>query len=214
VTLQITGVQLYDPTNGLVTMTVVTPQQVSANRRLEWKRKENRLRCVEAVRCSRFSQGGEKTCGGAVPSDDEWCAWARAQRTVRHFLGAGNRHSEDVDLPKIKRELVRQDPRRQKTGPEFDDAEAGMVIGRISSGALWPVVEREGINYRIEMKVPGARVVHDCACRPRRRCRSTNRASTTVVARAGGRSRRARSLEPRAAPLRQLHVSQMVTPEL
>jgi len=72
--------------------------------------------------------GGEKRFARVrFPSDEEWCAWARAQRTVRHFLGRGKSQSEDVDLPKINAELF-ADPHGQKT-VRVDDAEAGMVIG-------------------------------------------------------------------------------------
>ena len=63
-----------------------------------------------------------------------------------------------MDLPKINAELFAK-IRTNKEGPEFDDAEAGMVIGRVERCAV-ASVEREGINYRIEMKVPGTRVVH------------------------------------------------------
>ena len=42
VTLQITGVQLYDPTNGMVTMTSPRRYRASANRSLEWKPKRKR----------------------------------------------------------------------------------------------------------------------------------------------------------------------------
>ena len=65
--------------------------------------------------------GGEKSCEVRFPTDEEWCAWARAQRTVRHFLGRGKSHSEDVDLPKINAELFAK-IRTDKDGPEFDDA--------------------------------------------------------------------------------------------
>ena len=71
--------------------------------------------------------GGEKSCEVRFPSDEEWCAWARAQRTVRHFLGRGKAQSEDVDLPKINAELFAK-IRTDKDGPAFDDAEAGMVM--------------------------------------------------------------------------------------
>ena len=56
--------------------------------------------------------GGEKQCEVRFPTDDEWCAWARAQRTVRRFLGRGKSQSEDLDLPKINAEVVRQNPHR------------------------------------------------------------------------------------------------------
>ena len=74
--------------------------------------------------------GGEKRCEVRFPTDDEWCSWARGQRTIRHFLGRGKSQSEDVDLPKINAELFAK-IRIDKDGPEFDDAEAGMVIGRV-----------------------------------------------------------------------------------
>ena len=66
--------------------------------------------------------GGEKSCEVRFPSDDEWCAWARAQRTVRHFLGRGKSQSEDLGLPtqtKPDSELFagsasNKDPHRQR----------------------------------------------------------------------------------------------------
>src|SRR6204780_3415419 len=91
--------------------------------------------------------GGEKSCEVRFPTDEEWCAWARAQRTVRHFLGRGKSHSEDVDLLKINAELFAK-IRTDKDGPEFDDAEAGMVVGR-TGGGPGASVEREGRNYRV-----------------------------------------------------------------
>ena len=74
--------------------------------------------------------GGEKQCEVRFPTDEEWCGWARSQRTVRRFLGRGKSQSEDLDLPKINAELFAK-IRVDKDGPEFDDAEAGMVIARI-----------------------------------------------------------------------------------
>ena len=49
--------------------------------------------------------GGEKRCEVRFPNDEEWCNWARSQRTVRHFLGRGKSQSEDLGLPKINAEL-------------------------------------------------------------------------------------------------------------
>jgi hypothetical protein len=205
VTLQITGVQLYDPTNGMVTMTDHhAANRASANRRLEWKPKRKRA----STRRSRFVvpilSGGEKSCEVRFPSDEEWCAWARAQRTVRHFLGRGKSQSEDVDLPKINAELFAK-IRTDKDGPEFDDAEAGMVIGRIERCAV-ANVEREGINYRIEMKVPGARVVHVLRMPTAKEMQDHERASTSVVA--ARRSVETRAfLEPSGALYDKLHIS-------
>ena len=86
--------------------------------------------------------GGEKSCEVKFPTDDQWCAWARAQRTVRRFLGRGKSQSEDLDLPKINAELFTK-IRTDKDGPVFDDAEAGMVIGRIERSA-WPTSNAKG----------------------------------------------------------------------
>lgn len=148
--------------------------------------------------------GGEKACVVRYPTDEEWCAWARAQRTVRHFLGRGKSHSEDVDLPKINAELFAK-IRIDKDGPEFDDAEAGMVIGRIERCAV-ATVEREGINYRIEMKVPGARVGHVLRMPTAKEMQDHERGSTSVVA--ARRSVETRAfLEPSGALYDKLHIS-------
>ena len=148
--------------------------------------------------------GGEKSCEVRFPSDEEWCAWARAQRTVRHFLGRGKSQSEDVDLPKINAELFAK-IRTDKDGPAFDDAEAGMVIGRIERCAV-ANVEREGINYRIEMKIPGTRVVHVLRMPTAKEMQDHERASTSVVA--ARRSVETRAfLEPSGALYDKLHIS-------
>jgi hypothetical protein len=148
--------------------------------------------------------GGEKRCEVRFPSDQEWCDWARAQRTVRHFLGRGKSQSEDLGLPKINAELFAK-IRTDKDGPEFDDAEAGMVIGRVERCAV-ANVEREGINYRIEMKVPGARVFHVLRMPTAKEMQDHERASTSVVA--ARRSIETRAfLEPSGALYDKLHIS-------
>src|ERR1700722_11444798 len=147
--------------------------------------------------------GGVKSCEVRFPSDDEWCAWARAQRTVRHFLGRGKLHSEDEDRPQNNAELFSH-IRIDKDGPEFDGAEAVMVIGRIERCAV-ATVEREGINYRIEMKVPGARVVHVLRMPTAKEMQDHERASPSVVA--ARRSVETRAfLEPSGALYDKLHV--------
>ena len=148
--------------------------------------------------------GGEKRCEVRFPSDDEWCAWARQQRTVRRFLGRGKSQSEDLDLPKINADLFAR-IRADKDGPEFDDAEAGMVIGRIERCTVVGV-EREGINYRIEMKVPGARVLHFLRMPTAKEMQDHERGSTSIVA--ARRSIETRAfLEPSGALYDKLHIS-------
>jgi hypothetical protein len=109
-----------------------------------------------------------------------------------------------VDLPKINAELFAK-IRTDKDGPEFDDAEAGMVIGRIERCTI-ASVEREGINYRIVMKVPGARVTHVLRMPTAKEMQDHERASTSVVA--ARRSVETRAfLEPSGALYDKLHVS-------
>ena len=67
-------------------------------------------------------------------------------------------------------------------------------------------VEREGINYRIEMKVPGARVVHVLRMPTAKEMQDHERASTSVVA--ARRSIETRAfLEPSGALYDKLHIS-------
>jgi hypothetical protein len=148
--------------------------------------------------------GGEKRCEVRFPTDEEWGAWARAQRTIRHFLGRGKSQSEDLDLPRINAELFKT-IRIDKDGPEFDDAEAGMVIGRVERSQVLEV-EREGNNYRIAMKVPGARVTHVLRMPTAKEMQEHERASTSVVA--ARRSIETRAfLEPSGTLYDKLHVS-------
>ena len=148
--------------------------------------------------------GGEKRCEVRFPSDEEWSAWARQQRTVRRFLGRGKSQSEDLDLPKINAELFAK-IRVDKDGAPFGDAEAGMVIGRIERSTVTDIT-REGNNYRVQMKVPGARVVHVLRMPTAKEMQDHERASTSVVA--ARRSVETRAfLEPSGALYDKLHVS-------
>ena len=148
--------------------------------------------------------GGDKRCEVRFPTDAEWCGWARAQRTVRHFLGRGKSQSEEIDLPKINADLFAK-IRTDKDGPEFDDADAGMVIGRIERANITDV-EREGNNYRLEMNVAGGKVEHVLRMPTAKEIQEHERASTSVVA--ARRSVETRAfLEPSGALYDKLHVS-------
>jgi hypothetical protein len=95
--------------------------------------------------------------------------------------------------------------RIDKDGPEFDDAEAGMVIARVERSQVTDI-QREGVNYRVEMKVPGARVTHVLRMPTAKEMQDHERASTTVVA--ARRSVETRAfLEPSGALYDKLHVS-------
>src|SRR5580692_2361695 len=148
--------------------------------------------------------GGEKRCEVRFPTDEEWCYWARAQRNIRHFLGRGQSQSVDVELPHINAELFKK-TRLDTDGPEFDDAEAGMVIGRVERCQVADI-QREGVNYRIEMKVPGAKVTHVLRMPTAKEMQDHERASTSVVA--ARRSIETRAfLEPSGAIYDKLHIS-------
>ena len=148
--------------------------------------------------------GGEKRCEVRFPSDKEWCDWARAQRTVRHFLGRGKSKSDDVDLPRINAELFAK-IRIDRDGAEFDEAEAGVVIGRVERATIVEV-DREGDSYRIQMKVPGARVVHVLKMPTAKQMQDHERASTSAVG--ARRSVEIRAfLEPSGDLYDKLHVS-------
>ena len=148
--------------------------------------------------------GGEKRCEVRFPTDDEWCAWARQQRTIRRFLGRGKSQTEDLNLAQVNAELFEK-IRKDKEGPAFDEAEAGTVIGRIERCVV-DTIDREGNNYRIEMKVPGARVVHVLRMPTAKEMQEHERASTSVVA--ARRSVETRAfLEPSGMLYDKLHQS-------
>lgn len=148
--------------------------------------------------------GGEKRCEVRFPTDLEWCQWARNQKTVRHFLGRGKSKSDDIDLAKVNAELFAK-IRLDKDGPEFDEAEAGMVIGRVERCSVTSI-EREGKNYRISMKVPGAKVEHVLRMPWAKEMKDHEDNSTSVVA--ARRSIETRAfLEPSGSLYDKLHVS-------
>jgi hypothetical protein len=148
--------------------------------------------------------GGEKRCEVRFPSDDEWAAWARSQRTVRNFLGRGKSQSRDLNMEEANVALFEK-IRLDKDGPEFDEAEAGMVIGRIERCTITSI-ERDGNNYVIEMKVPGARVTHVLRMPTAKEMADHDRASVSVVA--ARRSVETRAfLEPGGELYDKLHVS-------
>ena len=89
--------------------------------------------------------------------------------------------------------------------PQGDEIKEVEAIGRIERCAV-TAVEREGINYRIEMKVPGARVVHVLRMPTAKEMQDHDRSSTSVVA--ARRSVETRAfLEPSGALYDKLHIS-------
>lgn len=148
--------------------------------------------------------GGKKTCTVSFPTDEQWCTWARAQRTVRNFLGRGKSQAEEVNLPQINAELFGK-IRVGDAGSGFDEAEAGLVIARIERASVVSA-EREGNGYRIAMRVPGATVTHVLRMPTAKEMQEHERASTSVVS--GRRSVEIRAfLEPSGLLYDKLHVS-------
>ena len=80
-----------------------------------------------------------------------------------------------------------------------------MVVGRIERCTV-NQVEREGINYRIEMKVPGARVLHVLRMPTAKEMQDHERASSSTVA--ARRSVETRAfLEPSGVLYDKVHIS-------
>ena len=79
--------------------------------------------------------GGEKRCSVRFPTDEEWCGWARRQRSVRRVLGRGKSQTEEIGLGEVNAELFGK-IRLDKDGPVFDEAEAGAVIGKLERAAV------------------------------------------------------------------------------
>lgn len=102
--------------------------------------------------------GTRKEAKVRYPSDDEFCERARKQRSIRRFLGRGKSESESLDSSAIDAELFAR-IRIDKDGDNFDAYEAGMVLGKLERATI-ESCDREGDNFRIELKVPGAITEH------------------------------------------------------
>lgn len=101
---------------------------------------------------------GKKTCLVRFPTDAEWCERARKTVIVRKQLSADASTSEMPDDDRLSAELfakIRTDDGR----PEMDAAEGAYVIQRLENCRVLSC-EREGIQFRITMKVPGGEVIH------------------------------------------------------
>ena len=105
----------------------------------------------------RILSGGLKTCVLKFPTDDQWIAHTRAQRTVRRMAGGllttevPNAHRANLELF----EAIRLD----KDGAAFDEFDATKAIGRIERIEIVES-ERIGEEFAIRLKVPGGIVTH------------------------------------------------------
>lgn len=102
--------------------------------------------------------GTRKECKVRFPSDAEWCERARKQRSIRRFLGRGKSESETVDSTGIDADLFAR-IRVDKDGASFDASEAAAVLAKLERAAV-ESCEREGDDFRVTLKVPGAVTEH------------------------------------------------------
>mgnify|MGYP001574031363 CR=1 FL=1 len=127
----------------------------------------------------RIMSGGHKACVVRFPTDAEWRARARAQRTMREHLGRGKSQYRVLNADDANADLFVQ-IRVDKDGPEFDAAEASAAIARLER---WEPgdSEREGDTYRIRAKVPGAQVVYVLRMPKQSEMAAFSRASMRVI---------------------------------
>lgn len=105
----------------------------------------------------RIPSGGIKTCVLRFPTDDQFIARTRAQRTIRRESG-GVVTSEAPNTHRANLELFEQ-IRIDKDGVPFDEFEATKAIERIERIEVIGC-DRAGEEFAVRMRVPGGEVVH------------------------------------------------------
>ncbi len=122
----------------------------------------------------RIISGGVKTCKVRFPSDHEWCDRARRQKTVRKHIGRNKtvpvpQRNENENLRLFN--LIRQADPEYVSGsvpgsvpgsastPEFDAAEASLVIGQIDNNEVTEIT-REPDGYRVHLKAMNIPTIH------------------------------------------------------
>ena len=102
--------------------------------------------------------GSRKTCTVRFPTDQEWCERSRRQRSIRRFLGRGKSEAENLDSSQADLDLF--DRIRVDDGADtFDGPEAALVLAKLERTSV-EACEREGDNFRLALKVPGALTEH------------------------------------------------------
>jgi len=104
------------------------------------------------------SPDGGKTVAVRFPTDDQWIERMRKLRTVVRTIGRGKTSTEIENSEEVDSDLVNA-VRINADGPALDGAEASAVIDRISRADA-DEAEREGSEYRIRLRVPGAVTLH------------------------------------------------------
>lgn len=102
--------------------------------------------------------GTRKECKVRYPTDAEWCERARKFRQVRRFLGRGKSEAQSFDADAINLELFER-IRVDREGAPFDASEAAAVLAKIDR-AVVEDCDREGDNFRVVLRVPGAVTEH------------------------------------------------------
>lgn len=101
--------------------------------------------------------GGIKKCVLRFPTDEQFIARTRAQRTIRRESG-GVVTSEVPNAHRANLELLER-IRIDKDGDSFDEFEATKAIERIERIEIVDC-DRVGEEFAVKMRVPGGEVVH------------------------------------------------------
>lgn len=105
-----------------------------------------------------LQSAGRKACKVRFPTDTEWCARARKQRSIRRFLGRGKSQAQAVNTSGVDVDLFER-IRSDKDGPDFTPAEAAAVLAKLERATVEDC-EREGDHLRLTLRVPGAVTEH------------------------------------------------------
>lgn len=100
----------------------------------------------------KIQSAGEKQCLVRFATDAECCAWGKKPVTVRRFLGRGKTQTSETGTDASNAELLAVI--REDQGSEFEPEDASLVIGKLFQ-AVPQEIEREGVNYRVVLKVTG-----------------------------------------------------------
>ena len=95
---------------------------------------------------------GEKTCVVRWPTDEEWAARARANKTVRRILSGGRTKSETPDQESTSSDLLAKI--RKDDGVPFEPEEATLLIAKMLRAEVEDSTRDEG-GYTITLRVFG-----------------------------------------------------------
>jgi hypothetical protein len=139
---------------------------------------------------------GAKCCVLRFPTDAEWCAWGRKQRSIRRSLGRGKTQIDSLNSDEANFELFGK-IRSDKDGVEYNAAEASAAITRLQRAQVQDI-EREGDTYRISLIVIGAATTHVLRMPAQEEVDAHEKASVSVVS--GSRAQEIRTFLDPAGP--------------